>query len=214
MLPFERGVGMRRWRFVFLLLVVSLPASEAAAPAPRTILVLGDSLSAAFGIDVRAGWVALLEQRLAREKLDYRVVNASISGDTSAAGLARLPLLLDRYRPVVLIVELGGNDGLRGQVPEQTKHNIALIAAKAKARGVRVLLVGVPLPPNYGHRYLERFQRIFGEIATEQGVTLVPSIVAGVADDRALMQRDGIHPTAQAQPRMLENVWRELRPLL
>jgi acyl-CoA thioesterase-1 len=199
---------MRRYVLALLLLLVSAPA------AARAILVLGDSLSAAFGIETRAGWVALLEQRLAREQLDYQVINASISGDTSAGGLARLPLLLDRYRPAVVIVELGGNDGLRGQVPEQTKHSIATIVAKAKARGARVLLVGVPLPPNYGNRYLERFQRIFPEIATEQRVALVPSIVEGVADNRALMQRDGIHPTAAAQPRMLENVWRELRPLL
>ena len=194
-----------------LLLLFGLAPAQAA---PRTILILGDSLSAAFGIDVRAGWVALLEQRLALEKLDYKVINASISGDTTANGLARLPPLLEKHRPAVVIVELGGNDGLRGQTPEQVKHNIAAIVAKAKAQNARVLLVGVPLPPNYGKRYLERFQRAFRDVAAEQNVPLVASIIDGVADDRALMQRDGIHPTAQAQPRMLENVWRELQPLL
>lgn len=177
-------------------------------------MVLGDSLSAAFGIDVRAGWVALLQQRLVREKLDYHVVNASISGDTTANGLARLPPLLEKHRPAIVIIELGGNDGLRGQTPERVKHNIAAIVAKAKARGTKVLLVGVPLPPNYGNAYLERFRRAFRDVAAEQSVPLVASIIDGVADNRALMQPDGIHPTTEAQPRMLENVWRELRPLL
>jgi acyl-CoA thioesterase-1 len=205
---------MRRLLLRLLLALLLLLNLAPAYSAPRTILVLGDSLSAAFGIDVRAGWVALLQQRLAREQLDYTVVNASISGDTSANGLARLPPLLARHRPAIVIVELGGNDGLRGQLPEQMKHNIAAIVAKAKASGARVLLVGVPLPPNYGNRYLERFRRIYREVATEQRVPLVPSIVDGVADQRALMQPDGIHPTAQAQPRMLENTWRQLRPML
>jgi acyl-CoA thioesterase-1 len=205
---------MRRLLLRLLLALLLLLNLAPAYSAPRTILVLGDSLSAAFGIDVRAGWVALLQQRLAREQLDYTVVNASISGDTSANGLARLPPLLARHRPAIVIVELGGNDGLRGQLPEQMKHNIAAIVAKAKASGARVLLVGVPLPPNYGNRYLERFRRIYREVATEQRVPLVPSIVDGVADQRTLMQPDGIHPTAQAQPRMLENTWRQLRPML
>ena len=193
--------------------MVVLPAVASLA-APRTILVLGDSLSAAFGFELRHGWVAQLEQRLARDRLDYTVVNASVSGDTTANGLARLPALLQRHRPGIVIVELGGNDGLRGLPPEQIKHNIVAIVKEAKAAGAKVVLVGVPLPPNYGRQYIERFRRLYGEVAAEQNVALVPSIVDGVAGDRVLMQPDGIHPTAQAQPRMLENVWAKLRGLL
>src|SRR5437762_2238598 len=136
---------MRRLLVAFWLLVIALPASAA-----RTILVVGDSLSAAYGIDVRAGWVALLGERLAREAPDYQVVNASVSGDTSAGGLARLPALLRQYRPAVVIVELGGNDGLRGLPPAQMKNNIVAMIGKSKAQGARVLLLGLRLPPNYG----------------------------------------------------------------
>lgn len=205
---------MRR-SFLKIALALWLALGVAPAPgAPRTILVLGDSLSAAFGIEVDAGWVALLERRLAGERLDYRVVNASVSGDTTSNGLARLPPLLQRHRPAVVVVELGGNDGLRGQAPEQMKHNIGAIVTKAKAAGARVLLIGVPLPPNYGRQYLERFQRVYREVAAQHEVPLVESIVDGVAGERRLMQPDGIHPTADAQPRMLENVWRGLLPLL
>ena len=200
-------------RLLLVLLMVVLPAGASLA-APRTILVLGDSLSAAFGFELRHGWVAQLEQRLARDRLDYTVVNASVSGDTTANGLARLPALLQRHRPGIVIVELGGNDGLRGLPPEQIKHNIVAIVKEAKVAGAKVVLVGVPLPPNYGRQYIERFRRLYGEIAAEQNVALVPSIVDGVAGDRVLMQPDGIHPTAQAQPRMLENVWAKLRGLL
>jgi acyl-CoA thioesterase-1 len=196
---------------VLLLVLIPLVAPLAAS---RTILVLGDSLSAAFGFELRQGWVAQLEQRLARDRLDYAVINASVSGDTSANGLARLPALLQRHRPGIVIVALGGNDGLRGLPPEQIKHNIVAIVKEAKAVGAKVVLVGVPLPPNYGRQYIERFRRIYREIASEHNVPLVPSLVDGVAGDRVLMQPDGIHPTAQAQPRMLENVWVTLRQLL
>jgi acyl-CoA thioesterase-1 len=193
---------------VLLLLLVAAPVQA------RTLLVVGDSLSAAFGLDVRAGWVALLEGRLRAEKLDYKVINASISGDTTANGLARLPRLLKEHRPEVVIIELGGNDGLRGLSLEQMRHNLAAMAAKAKASGARVLLVGIELPPNYGQRYTERFRRAYADAAREQQVALVTSIVAGIGIDRNLMQADGIHPKANAQGRMLENVWPRLRPLL
>lgn len=186
-------------------------------PAPaqaRTILVVGDSLSAAFGMDTRAGWVALLEQRLVREKLDYTVVNASISGDITANGLARLPRLLARHQPAIVIVELGGNDGLRGLSLEQMKHNLTAMIGKARTRGARVLLVGIELPPNYGRRYTERFREVYRQIAREQNVPLVPFLLAGVGTDRTLMQADGIHPTPEVQPRMLDNLWPSLRPLL
>ncbi|MBI3900404.1 MAG: arylesterase [Gammaproteobacteria bacterium] len=202
---------MRRFLVVIVLLGFSaLPATAFA----RTILVLGDSLSAAYQMDVRAGWVALLEQRLAQQKLDYQIVNASISGDTTANGLARLPPLLKKHHPAIVVIELGGNDGLRGLPLEQMKHNIRTLAAKAKSAGAKVLLLGIRLPPNYGSRYTERFQQVYKEVAAEQRVALLPFILDGVGGDRALMQQDGIHPSAEAQPRVLENVWGELRKLL
>lgn len=182
--------------------------------AARTLLVVGDSLSAAYGMEVPSGWVALLGKRLKQEKPGYRVVNASISGDTTASGLARLPRLLAQHKPAVVIIELGGNDGLRGLSLEQMKHNINAMVAKAKARRARVLLVGVELPPNYGRSYTERFQSIFREIAAGQGVALVPSLLEGVALRDDLMQPDRIHAAAAAQPRLLENVWPHLQPLL
>jgi acyl-CoA thioesterase-1 len=201
---------MRRILLVVLLLVGLLPVSAAA----RTLLVVGDSLSAAYGMEVSSGWVALLGKRLERERPGYRVVNASISGDTTASGLARLPRLLAEHRPAVVIIELGGNDGLRGLSLEQMKHNINAMIAKAKARRARVLLVGVELPPNYGKSYTERFQAIFREVAAGQGVALVPSLLDRVAIRDELMQPDRIHANASAQPRLLENVWPYLRPLL
>jgi acyl-CoA thioesterase I len=201
---------MRRYVSVMLLLLLALPATAAA----RTILVLGDSLSAAYGMDVRSGWVTLLQQRLAQQKTDYQVINASISGDTTANGLARLPPLLAKHRPAIVIVELGGNDGLRGLPLAQMQHNIGAIVKKAKAGGAKVLLVGVRLPPNYGKPYTERFQRVYRDVAAEHGVALAPFILEGVYAERALMQPDGIHPTAAAQPRLLENVWAKLRGLL
>lgn len=182
--------------------------------AARTLLVVGDSLSAAYGMEVPSGWVALLGKRLKQEKPGYRVVNASISGDTTASGLARLPRLLAEHKPVVVIIELGGNDGLRGLSLEQMKHNINAMVAKAKARRARVLLVGVELPPNYGRSYTERFQAIFREVAAGQGVPLVPSLLDGVATHDEFMQPDRIHANAAAQPRLLENIWPHLRPLL
>ncbi len=187
------------------------------APLPaaaRTLLVVGDSLSAAYGMDVSSGWVTLLQKRLAQEKPDYQVVNASISGDTTGNGLARLPRLLDEHKPAIVIIELGGNDGLRGLSLVQLKHNITAMVAEAKARNARVLLVGVRLPPNYGKTYSGKFRRVYQEVATEQQVTLVPFILDGIATRRTLMQPDGIHANAKGQGRILENVWPHLRPLL
>jgi acyl-CoA thioesterase-1 len=188
-----------------------------AAPAPaaaRTLLVVGDSLSAAYGIERNAGWVALLEQRLARERPGYRVVNSSISGDTSAGGLARLPRLLAEHRPQLVVIELGGNDGLRGLAPDQTKNNIRAMIVKSKEAGARVLLLGIELPPNLGPKYTERFRRLYRDLAAEQQVALVPRFLLGIDTDPELMQPDRIHPTAGAQARMLENVWGVLRGLL
>lgn len=201
---------MRRILLAVLLLVGLFPVPAAA----RTLLVVGDSLSAAYGMEVESGWVALLGKRLKRENLDYQVINASISGDTTANGLARLPKLLAQHQPALVIIELGGNDGLRGLSLEQMKHNISMMITKAKRLGARVLLVGVQLPPNYGKTYTERFQAIYREITAEQNVKLVPTLLEGVATRDELMQPDRIHASAKAQPRMLENVWPQLRPLL
>lgn len=201
---------MRRILLAVLLLVGLFPVPAAA----RALLVVGDSLSAAYGMEVESGWVALLGKRLKRENLDYQVINASISGDTTANGLARLPKLLTQHKPALVIIELGGNDGLRGFSLEQMKHNISMMITKAKHRGARVLLVGVQLPPNYGKTYTERFQAIYREIAVEQATVLVPSLLKGIGSRSDLMQLDRIHANAKAQPRMLENVWPHLRPLL
>ncbi|MCR4301327.1 MAG: arylesterase [Sulfuricaulis sp.] len=201
---------MRRILLAVLLLIgfFSLPAAAGA------LLVVGDSLSAAYGMEVQSGWVALLGKRLKRENHEYQVINASVSGDTTANGLTRLPRLLAEHNPTIVIIELGGNDGLRGLSLEQMKHNISAMVTKAKNRRARVVLVGIQLPPNYGKSYTERFQAIYREIAADQNVALVPSLLEGVATRKDLMQPDRIHANAKAQPRLLENVWAPLRSLL
>lgn len=201
---------MIRRLLIFLLLLLALPA----VAGNRAILVLGDSLSAAHGIDQDAGWVALLRSRLDQQKWGYRVANASISGDTTHGGLTRLPAALDRYRPGLLIVELGGNDGLRGVPLRETRRNLSHIVEMAQERGIRVLLLGVRLPPNYGPVFTERFQAMYHDLAQQYDVPLVPRLLEEVATDPSLMQPDGIHPTAAAQPRLLANVWPQLKPLL
>ena len=207
---------------MLLLLILSLLAPAAfAAPGsthppahPPALLVLGDSLSAGFGTALDQGWVSLLEQRLADQGLPYQVVNASISGDTTAGGLSRLPALLAEYRPAVVIIELGANDGLRGFPPKRIAAALEDLTQQAQAAGARVLLVGVRLPPNYGSAYAEQFQAVYAQVAAATGAALVPRLLDGVAEDRALMQADGLHPTAVAQPRLLDNVWPVLLPLL
>lgn len=184
------------------------------AAAARTILVLGDSLSAAYNTEIQSGWVEQLQRRIDRRQLPYKVVNASISGDTTADGLARLPRLLDTYRPAIVIIELGGNDGLRGLLPKEVKRNLATMVTRARRSGARVLVLGIRLPPNYGTRYIERFQRLYRELARDMRVPLVPFVLEGIATDPDLMQSDGIHPNARAQSRILENVWPKLQPLL
>lgn len=201
---------MRAWRITAVVTLL-LWAQGAAA---GTLLVLGDSISAAFGLDTRQGWVSLLEQRLAAEGFDYQVVNASVSGDTSAGGLARLPTLLAEHRPDLLIVELGGNDGLRGQAPAQLQQNLAAMVQQARKAGTRVLILGMKLPPNYGQRYTTAFADVFPHVAKEQDVALVPFLLEGAAGLPLMTQADGIHPTAAAQPRLLDNVWPVLKPLL
>jgi acyl-CoA thioesterase I len=180
----------------------------------KTILVFGDSLSAAYGIAAKRGWVALLAERLQRERLDYIVLNASISGETTAGGVSRLPRALARHKPAVLILELGANDGLRGLAVDQMEQNLAAMIAMAKKAGATVLLVGMRVPPNYGPEYTDAFAAAFSRIAGAQKVALAPFLLDGVAEDMSLFQSDRIHPTEKAQPRLLENVWRPLRPLL
>ena len=201
---------MRVW-FVSAALALMCMAQNAAA---GTILIVGDSISAGFGLDTRLGWVSLLEQRLEREGHDDRVVNASISGDTSAGGQARLPALLTEHKPDVVIVELGGNDGLRGQPPAQLQQNLAAMIDAAKTAGAKVLLLGMQLPPNYGPRYTEAFARVYTQLADEKQIALVPFFLEGVGGHPELMQADGLHPAAAAQKRLLDNVWPVLKPLL
>ncbi|SEI46902.1 acyl-CoA thioesterase-1 [Azotobacter beijerinckii] len=179
-----------------------------------TVLVVGDSISAALGVETSRGWVALLEKRLAEHGLAHRVVNASISGDTSAGGLARLPGLLASYSPELVIIELGGNDGLRGQSPRQLQQNLAAMIDRAYSGGARVVLLGMQLPPNYGPRYNQAFSQVYATLAEEKQVPLVPFFLDGVGGVPGMMQADGIHPTAEAQPRMLDNLWPTLEPLL
>lgn len=186
----------------------------AAHGAAQSILVLGDSLSAAYGIAAERGWVALLGERLARERPDYRVVNASISGETSAGGRARVAAELARHRPAIVIVELGANDGLRGLSPAQMHDNLSAIVAAAQKARARVLLVGMKLPPNYGPDYTERFEAVFAGLQRRYRTAWLPFLLEGVAERRELFQPDHIHPTEQAQPLILQNVWAALRPLL
>ena len=203
------GVMSKRLLPILLLVLVMVPA----AAEPKRLLVLGDSLSAGYGVDQDQGWVSLLQQRLAERGYDYHIVNASISGDTTSGGRARLPAALQRHRPAVVVLELGGNDGLRGLPLEEMAANLEAMIAAARDAGARILLLGVPMPPNYG-AYGERFGTVFQGTAAANQVALVPDLLAGVADRRSLMQADGIHPTADAQARMLENVWPRLEPLL
>ncbi|MCP5314621.1 MAG: arylesterase [Chromatiaceae bacterium] len=197
-----------------IFLSVGICLLSAAASATPKIVVLGDSLSSAYGIEQRQGWVALLQQRLQAEGHGHEVVNASITGDTTRGGLTRLPATLERERPAVLIIELGGNDGLRGLGLEQTRDNLQEMIAMGRSAGARLLLLGVRLPQNYGRDYGEKFHRIYLDLAGQHGVALVPFFLAGVAETRAMMQPDGIHPGAEAQPRILDNIWPQLVPLL
>jgi acyl-CoA thioesterase-1 len=191
--------------------------ATAKAAASPVIVVVGDSLSAEYGLARDSGWVALLEQRLAREKIAAKVINASISGDTTSGGRSRLPALLEQHQPTHVILELGGNDALRGLPLKQTQANLVAMARAAKASGARVVVVGMQVPPNYGRRYGEDFAALFANVAKSEGTALVPFLLKGVADAadaQALFQPDRIHPNEDAHPVMLDNVWPVLRPLL
>ena len=196
------------------LLLAALLACSGAAYAARTILVYGDSLSAAYGISRDAGWVNLLGERLKQMHPDYTVVNASISGETSEGGAARIAGALAQTRPAIVVLELGANDGLRGWPVARTKANLAAIIRAAKRDKAQVLLVGMQMPPNYGPEYTEGFRRTYEALAREERVPLVPFLFQGIALDRAMFQDDNLHPNERAQPVLLDNVWRALQPML
>jgi acyl-CoA thioesterase I len=217
---FLRACGRRHW-IAALLAACAFPgiaATAAAAPAqPPVVLVVGDSLSAEYGLKRGTGWVPLLQQRIAGRKRAARVVNASISGDTTSGGRSRLAPLLAQHRPAVVILELGSNDALRGLPLDMTRANLDAMTGAAQQAGAKVLLVGMEMPPNYGADYANRFVAIYREVASARHAALVPFLLKGIADDPdplRLFQADRLHPNEQAQARMLDNVWPELSRLL
>lgn len=209
-------VGKNRRHFIASVAACGLyPLAQAAQISH--VLILGDSLSAEYGLARGTGWVALLAQKLKDEKPSTRITNASISGDTTSGGRSRLPALLRQHQPSVVVIELGGNDALRGLPLSGTLDNLQAMTKTAQDAGAKVLLVGVQMPPNYGQKYASDFEQLFVQVAKERQLTLVPSLLKGVADaatPTALFQADRIHPNAQAQPLLMGNVWPHLKPLL
>lgn len=202
-----------RPRSLTLSFLLALAAPAGLDAQERTILVYGDSLSAAYGIGQEAGWVSLLRQRLAERGYGHRVVNASISGETTRGGLGRLPATLEAHAPNLVIIELGGNDGLQGHPIPAMQEDLTAMAGLAQASGAAVIIVGMQLPPNYGERYTGAFKGAFPAVASAIEATLVPFLLEGI-DLETMLQEDGVHPTAEAQPLLLDNVWRALQPLL
>ncbi|MBD9517183.1 MULTISPECIES: arylesterase [Pseudomonadaceae] len=201
---------MRAWLMGGCLALLLITQQAAA----QTLLVVGDSISAGLGLDTSLGWVNLLDKRLQEQGFDYKVVNASISGDTTAGGLARLPALLSEQKPKLVVIELGGNDGLRGMAPAQLQQNLSGMVEQSQKSGAKVILLGMRLPPNYGQRYTDAFAKVFDSVASEQKIPLVPFFLEGVGGVQDMMQADGIHPAVAAQPKLLDNVWPTLKPLL
>jgi len=208
------------------LLLVTAFATAAVAPAhaqtaavaqgstPRTVLVVGDSLSAEYGIKRGTGWVPLLSARISEQYPKFQVVNASISGDTTSGGVARLPALLRQHAPAVVVLELGANDALRGLPLNMTEQNLRTMTQAARKADADVLIVGMQIPPNYGRDYAQRFAAVFSNVAKNENARLVPFLMEGIATNRAMFQADGIHPNEDAQPQLLDNVWPALRPML
>jgi len=201
---------MRVWLMSAGLALMCLAQNAAAG----TVLIVGDSISAGFGLDTTKGWVALLQQRLEHEGFSDKVINASITGDTSGGAQARLAPLLAANKPDLVILELGGNDGLRGQPPAQLQQNLSMMIDSARGVGAKVLLLGMQLPPNYGKRYTDAFAKVYPDLAQQKSVALVPFFLQGVGGVPALMQADGLHPAVGAQGMLLDNVWPVLKPLL
>jgi acyl-CoA thioesterase-1 len=203
---------MKRLLFLSILWLAALPTAHADAPV---ILVFGDSISAGYGLPrVEQGWVALLQARLKQQAYGYEVVNASVSGETTAGGLARLPRALALHRPTIVILELGGNDGLRALPIADMRSDLSRMIDLSAAAGAKVLLLGMRIPPNYGPEYTAQFARVYAELAAARHVPAVPFLLDGIALNADLMQADGIHPNPAGQPRLLENVWPALVPLL
>jgi len=198
-------------KFLFAVIVLMMSMSAMAKPV---IVVLGDSISAGYGIEVEQGWVALLQKKLHETKRDYSISNASISGDTSAGGLARIDPILSAQKPDIVLLQLGANDGLRGLSPVQMKSNLAEIVHRAQKAGATVILLGMKIPPNYGKRYIELFYNVYPQLAKELDITLVPFLLEDVALDKDLMQADGLHPNAKAQPILANKIEPYLFPLL
>ncbi len=198
-----------------IIFVVCLVAWGQAYGASGTVLVMGDSLSAAYGVETEQAWVALLEERLAEKNLSgWTIINASVSGETTDGGLRRLPDLLSRHAPEIVILELGGNDGLRGFPPDVIEKNLQAMIRQSQEVGARVLLLGMQIPPNYGERYTKAFAAIYPQLAESESTALVPFFLDGIFEAENLMQDDGIHPTQEAQPILLRNVWPTLEPLM
>jgi acyl-CoA thioesterase-1 len=198
-------------RFLFAVIVLLMPVSAMAKPI---IVVLGDSISAGYGIEVEEGWVALLQKKLIETKNNYSIINASISGDTTAGGLARVDQILTEQKPDIVLLQLGANDGLRGLSPVQMKSNLAEIVHRAQKAGAKVILLGMKIPPNYGKRYVDMFYNVYPQLAKELDIPLVPFLLEDVALDKDLMQTDGLHPNAKAQPILAEKIEPYLFPLL
>ena len=194
---------------LFVFVVVTVPPAVADNEG---ILIVGDSLSAAYGMEIGESWPSLLQRRLEEDGHAYRVFNSSITGETTQGGLTRLPKLLERHDPAVVIVELGGNDGLRGLPLEVTRGNLSAMIEMSQAAGARVLLAEMRIPPNYGPTYAERFNGTYHELAEKYGVTLLPFVLQDIALEPGMMLPDGIHPTAEAQPLILDKVWAALEP--
>lgn len=188
--------------------------ATSAYSASKTVLVLGDSLSAEYGISRGAGWVTLLEKRLKDERIDATIINASISGETTSGGKARLPALLQQHKPSVVVIELGGNDGLRGLPLSAAQANLRAMIEEAQKANAKVLLVGMQIPPNYGRDYTEKFYALYSKLSREAKIPLVPFLLHGVAERPQLFQADRIHPVSEAQPIMLDNIWPHLKPLI
>lgn len=191
----------KKWLACVLLSLMAMPALA------QNILLVGDSISAAYGLELEQGWATLLEQRLAEQKSSYQLINASVSGDTTAGGLARLPALLEQFEPALVLIELGGNDGLRALPVKNMQQNLSAMVELAQQAGAEVILLGIRIPPNYGPRYTDAFERVFVDVAAEHKVPLVPFLLEGVGGVAGMIQNDGVHPTAAAQSILLDNAW-------
>ena len=204
---------LKIYLFLLLTIVTNLACAQNTTSGTTKILVMGDSLSAGYGIDIQQGWVNLLEKEISK-KHSVQIINASISGETSSGGNARLPALLAEHKPDIVILELGGNDGLRGQPLKLLEKNLQTMIDSSKKTGAKVLLAGMQIPPNYGPRYSNRFKALYSQLAEKNQAALVPFLLEGIGGNADLVQRDGIHPTAEAQPMIVKNVQPELEKLL